>query len=534
MSWFGKGKRSAETPRAGDVSLTRSNVPKVSRRRPQGAMRRRSYDSGASNRLSSAWTTSPLTAEDIIRRNWRVLVARSREQAANNDYGKAFIRRCCQNIIGARGFTLQAQAKERDQLDAGANRAIERAFAKWGKAGNCDVTGKMTWRQIQKAVVTSAAKDGEFFVRMVTGRDAGPWGFSLQVLDAVRCPVDLEQKDMPGGRFIRHGIEFNRYGRPLAYYFQTLEAHEIDYSFGGRDYTRVPADQIVHGYLTDIIGQKRGLPWMATSLLRMHHLKQFEQSALVNARESANKQGFIEWEEGYGPALEDDEEVEIESEAGVYHELPAGARFKGHAPQFPSGELQVFSKHMLRGISAGLGVAYNALANDLEGVNFSSIRQGVLDERDHWMDLQEWLIEGFALPVYEAWLTYSLLRQRITLDNGAALPAAKREKFLDVSFLARRWDWIDPQKDVNAAVEAKDNLLISPSQIIRDRGRDPRAVWQQVAQDIKDMEAAGIPPDIIATIIQRKTATGGPANGQEADGAGEPGAQTAQGADPGE
>ncbi len=519
MRWFGRKQSKGSDRIEPEVQLVRSNIPRVPRRQMMTA-RRRSFDAGASDRLTGGWATSPLTADDIVRRNWRVLVARSRDQAANNDYGKAFIRRCRQNIVGPRGLMLQAQAKDGDKLDSGANKAIERAWARWSKAKNCDVTGKMSLRQIQKALITSAAKDGEFFLRTVIGKEAGPWGFAVQVLDPVRCPVDLEQKDMPGGRFIRHGIEFNRYGRPLAFYFQTLAADEIDYSFGGRDYTRVPADQIVHGYLTDIIGQKRGLPWMATSLVRMQHLSEFEKSALVNAREGANKQGFIEWEEGFGPAVEGDEEVEIESEPGTYHELPMGARFKGHDPQYPSGELAVFSKHMLRGIASGLGVAYNAFANDLEGVNFSSIRQGVLDERDHWMDMQEWLIESFAAPVYEAWLGYSLLAGRITLDNGAPLPPEKREKFQSVAWLGRRWDWIDPQKDITAAIEAKDNLFQSPSQIIRDRGRDPQSVWAQVAQDIEDMRTAGIPENIIETIIQRKTA-GGQKNGPEANETGE-------------
>lgn len=486
-----------------------TNIPKVSRGRSRGArVAVRHYDAGQSDRLTGNWGTMPLTADDVVRSNQRVLVARSREQAANNDYGRSFLRMVSQNIVGPRGVQLQAQAKDSDgTLDRAANDAIEAAWATWGRRENCDVTGRMSWRQIQKVAIQSAARDGEFFVQIVTGRDAGPWGFAVNLLDAQRCPVDMDEVSLPGGRFIRHGIEFNRWGRPVAYLFTTTAAEESDYSYGGRSFVRIPADQVIHGFVTDMVGQKRGIPWMATSLWRMQQLGQFEKAALVNAREAANKQGFLEWEEGYGPELDDDADVEIESEAGVYHELPAGLRFKSHDPNYPSGEFAAFSKHQLRGIASGLGVSYVNLASDLEGVNFSSIRQGTLDEREYWKELQEWLVEALIQPVYDRWISRALLEGRIAIE-GKPLPAAKRGKFAACSWQPRRWDWIDPNADVKAAVAAKDNLLIAPSQIIRDRGHDPQTVWREIARDIEDMRAAGIPEEVIAAVITKKAEGG--------------------------
>ena len=62
----------------------------------------------------------------MIDRNLRPLVARSRDQAAKNDYMKNFLRLCRQNIVGARGVVLQAQARDQDgKLDQGANQVLE-------------------------------------------------------------------------------------------------------------------------------------------------------------------------------------------------------------------------------------------------------------------------------------------------------------------------------------------------------------------------------------------------------------------------
>lgn len=448
-------------------------------------------------RLGKDWGGTPLTADEIIERNQVPLVARSREQAANNDYARSFIRMCRQNIVGYTGVTLQAQAtNQRGKLDNAANEAIESGWLEWNKRENCDVTGKRSWRAIQANCIASAAKDGEFMVRLVFGADAGPWGFALQVLDPQRCPIIFnEQRPRTGEAFIRQGIGFNRYGRPVSFFFTTTDEMESDYSWGGHHFVRVPAEEIIHGFLEDMVGQKRGLPWMATSLFRMRQLNAMEEAAITKARVGANHMGFIEWEDGQGPEYDEDDELQIDSEPGEWRVLPAGARMKETNPQYPSNEYEPFYKRALRGMSAGYGVLYNNLASDLEGVNFSSIRQGTLDEREHWKDLQEWLIESLIQPVFDAWLPRALLSGRLKA-GGKVLPAERIDRYRNVTWQGRRWQWIDPRADVDAAVEAKNNMLTSPGRIIREQGQDPQTVWAESARDVAAMidsyVAAGI------------------------------------------
>jgi capsid protein len=52
---------------------------------------------------------------------------------------------------------------------------------------------------------------------------------------------------------------------------------------------------------------------------------------------------------------------------------------------------------VLRGAANGAGVSYNALANDLENVNYSSIRAGVQEDQAHWKTLQQFMITRFLL-----------------------------------------------------------------------------------------------------------------------------------------
>jgi lambda family phage portal protein len=471
------------------------------------------FRAAENDRLNASWGTVPLTADDIIRRNQMALVARAREQANNNDYGKAFKRICRSNIVGPKGVMLQARSKGRKgTLDTPANQALERGFNKdWANKKNADVAGKKSWRAIQAACVNSLATDGEFFVRKVYGKDAGPWGFALQVIDAQRCPVEFDEYNLDGGAFVRHGIKFNRFGRPISYFFTVADesAPYYGYLYYGTNskFIEIPAEEIIHGYIEDIVGQKRGLPWMATSLFRMRQLGAFEDAALVNARISASKMGFFKREE-WAPPPDDDEDtgpIEIDAEPGTFHELPQGIGFEKFDPQFPNGETAVFTKGQLRGIAAGFGVLYNNLASDLEGVNFSSIRQGTLDERETWKELQEFLIESLVSPVYGAWLEYSLLAGRILLDDGRPLKAERIASYQVVEWQARRWDWIDPRADVQAAIDSVRNLMGSHGGFIRERGKDPSLIYREIAEDIKEMKAAGIPDEFIKSAYLPET-----------------------------
>lgn len=491
MGWFDWFKRTPALVAPSPGSPITTPTPARRRMPTLRAAMRGLLSTAQFDRTSYAWSGTPTTADQIIDLHQVPLVARSREQAQNNDYAKSFLRMCRQNIVGPQGIMLQAQTTTASgKLDKRAADAIEAGWAEWSCRENCDVTGKRSLRAILANCVTSTAKDGEFMLRLIFGADAGPWGFALQMLDPQRCPVWFNEARQ-GGNFVRQGIEFNRYGRPVAYFFTTTDESERNYSWGGTDFVRVPAAEIIHGYTEDMTGQKRGLPWMATALYRMRQLSAMEEAAIVRARVGANQMGFITWDEGKGPEYHDDEELQIESQPAEFRVLPDGAHVEQTNWQYPSGEYEPFYKRALRSMSAGFGVLYNNLSSDLEGVNFSSIRQGTLDEREYWKDLQEWLIETAMQAIYDAWLPRALLQGRLQA-NGRPLRAERIDQYRAVTWQPRRWQWIDPRADVDASVQAKNNMLTSPGRIIREQGQDPATIWAESARDVAAMIEAYI------------------------------------------
>ncbi|MEW5708772.1 MAG: phage portal protein [Pseudomonadota bacterium] len=179
---------------------------------------------------------------------------------------------------------------------------------------------------------------------------------------------------------------------------------------------------------------------------------------------------------------------------GTFGVLPKGYQFQSFDPDYPHAQYEMFVKACLRGIASGLNVAYTALANDLQGVNFSSIRAGVLEERDQWMLLQHWFAEAFLTPVFEEWLALALLSGEIRTPSGAALPAAKLDKFRPHAWQGRRWAWVDPVKDIEASIRAIQAGLADPYTVAAQMGLDLEEVVASLAQANRLAEGAGLPP----------------------------------------
>ena len=455
------------------------------------------YDAADTGRLHYSWDSSPTPADTWIKAQLRTLRARSRERVRNDSYAKRFKGMVQTNVVGPNGFALQARSQYNDGRgsDKAANDAIEKAWRKWGDE-HSDVSGRIDWLEQQNLVAGTLVEDGEILIRLVP---EGEFGMTLQLLDPELLDVLYNVYPLRNdGSYIRMGIEFNKWGKPLAYY--------IDDSYRGVDsfyasttnkhYQRIPADQIIHLFLTERVGQSRGVPWMVTPMESMQMLDGYLEAALVNARQGASNAGFFTSEdgEGYtGDKENEDGSLTMEVEPGIMRQLPAGVKFEPYDPTYPESELQHFSQFMLRRIACGLGVSYVGLSGDLRAVNYSSARVGLLDERDVWKALQSWLVRKFHSKVYRRWLISALINEKIKLGSSALSPH-QFDKYTEVFWQGRRWAWVDPLKDSKANIANIDKGLMTPSEAIRERGRDPDEVWDEYARDKEKLDSLGLAP----------------------------------------
>ena len=446
---------------------------------------RRNFAAARVDRLTPGWTVGALSIDERLKRDLPILRARSRQLELDNDYFKAFLRDLDKNVLGPGGIRLQVKAKDRNgEIDQADSQVVEDAWKDWGKKGNCAVCGRYSWRDIEKLYLKQTARDGEVILREVRGFP-NKYRYALQVIPAEALDLSLT-RDLPGGGEIKMGVEKDRWGKPVAYWIKTRDSRRENLR-----HERFLAEEIIHGYFPEDGAQTRGWPWAHSAIRRLTMTGGFEEAALVNARAGAAKMGFYENEggTGYGPGEDVDEDGEPvgrdpvqDAEPGHLEMLPVGVKFKEFNPTYPNGELPGFLKAMLRGSAAGMGAYYNTWAQDLEGVNFSSLRQGNLDVRDGWMIIQGWLVSGLHSRVFPAFLMQGLLSQ------GIALPAARFDKFNAPTWLPRRWKGVEPLKEAQANALEHEMLLVSLTELAAERGRDLREVAEQIANERKMMK----------------------------------------------
>lgn len=453
----------------------------------------RRFDAAIHSRLTASWVASERSINTELRGDLDALRRRSRDLAKNSPLARKFLKMCEANIAGPRGFVLQARAADGDTPDRLANNAIEAAWAEWGKARYCDVSGRLSFRQFTRAVVRAVARDGEALVRLREGAD-NKFGFAMQLLDVERLDTTLNREASEGRNQIIMGVEMDMDGRPVAYW---LASAAVGRDPTGKKLIRILAGEILHLFFTDDPEQVRGIPWMHAAMLTVNDLKGYNHAAIVAARIGASKMGFFTNPEGSAEELGDGKDEKgvpfTEAEPGQFGVLPNGYDFKSFDPDYPHANYASFVKEHKRDIATGFNVAYNSLANDLEGVNFSSIRSGTLEERENWMTAQADFIEQFCDIVFEHWLDNALLSGAIVMPNGSALPAAKRRKFEAHEFRGRRWSWVDPLKDIQASVLAIENGLADPYAIAAQQGMDAEDVLAGIARFRAEAARLGVP-----------------------------------------
>lgn len=480
----------------------------------------RSYMAASNDRLVAdlASLMGDMSGNAEVRQGLRTMRRRSRQLANDNEYVKRFLQLIRNNVAGPRGFNLQSKIyKPRKvngvpQLDKDANDVIEAEFAAHSKLGTYSACGKLSRSAFERAAITCMARDGEVVIEKLIGRQFGRFGLAWRLIDPDLLDDTLNiavGNAYPGygalsdGNEIRMGVERSPYGRPVAYWFLNCHPGD-DLGRSAARHRRVPADRVIHQFLHEESrpDTARGVPWIFAAIRRMGMLGGYEEAALVNARQGASKMGFYKRPavEGLpihktppadGEAVADDEDGEgnlvTEAEPGVFGVLPAGWDFQTYDPAYPNDAMEGFVKSMLRAFSAGVGITYNNIGQDLEGVSLSAMRHGANQDRDTYEALQQMFVESISQPMFEAWLDLGL-----SFGQVGRLPPDGFDRFNKPRFIPRTFRSPDPQKDVAAAAQKVALGTTSRTRICAEEGVEFEEVLEELAMEEQMAREKGV------------------------------------------
>lgn len=468
-----------------------------------GALRQaaRSFKAAETPAWMGSWATTGSDINDDLAKQLPTMRARAKGQARSDEWAGSYLIRLDDNVLGEHGIQLQCKVKLADGTtpDKAANDALERFWRRWGKRGACDVSGKLTWREIESILLGCEERCGEILWRW---RGGGPFGVRIQPLAPELLDASLK-RDWQGRR-VRMGVEIDDDGAPVAYWLRAAKAGE-----GGSDSTdittvgkhiRVPADQIVHRFETKEVDQLRGIPGLSVGAARLWQLHDFEEAAAVAASNAAKREGFFFSPDGEAPpgmadtivssvlaaaqaegkTLSADELQALQAAAqkyattmpGQFDTLPVGYDFKPFDSKWPDISADGHIKGHVRAWTAARGVSYHTIGNDLSDVNYSSAQVGIVAERDHYRRRQRRLISWLHDEVAQRVLA------RAPLYETGLRPSRRDEYLAAIDWLPRTWAPVDPLK----AAEADDIRL-------RNRSTSRRRIWLSQGLDPDEMQA---------------------------------------------
>lgn len=427
------------------------------------------YDAASNGRRTAGWKAVEGDVNVSIRGGR--LRALSRDMVRNNAIASRAVDTIVNNVIGDGVIpSIECDDPERKKqiLDV-LLRHVDGTFI--------DRDRKLNLYGIQRLAMRSIVEAGECLMRKRTRRpqDRLPLMMQVELLEPEFFDEGLFGKAKNGNEIL-DGIEVDIIGRRVAYHL--FDQHPAgDYS-GSLKSNRVPVENVIHAYEVKRPGQRRGVPWMAPVMSQIQDAYDYADAQLLRQKIAAMWVGFTrsmdDADDGYSAGSLNIPDLV----PGMFEHLPPGRDVTWSNPPKADG----YAEHMKavqRMIASAMGLTYEALSGDLEGVNFSSGRMGRL-EMNRAMSAVQWcvVIPQICEPLAD-WL-----REAIDLEVGVGAPYR-------IKWTPPRFQMVDPTKEIPALNQQVRSGFTSRQRVIRELGYDPEMIEAEIAEDNQRADAAG-------------------------------------------
>lgn len=437
----------------------------------------RNYDAGNYSRLNAGWIAYNQSAEQTDRYNRETVRARARDLERNSDMANSIIGAYKRNVIGL-GWTLQART-DNEKL----NEQIEAAWKKWCRRRNCDVTETQSLMQMGRMAIERKKVDGGILFKKCYLK-GGIVPLRLQALEVDELDPTIATPKHKGNRVVG-GIEYNAYNKPVGYW---IRQYAID-GFAQADPVYVPEKDMIFIFSKRRPSQIREMSDIAPTISRIRDANEFMTAVSVKERIMACLSVFIKKTIpptgiGRGTTLQDGGRVSYDGKTispGMIKEMNAGDEIQVVNPTGQSTDAAQYVKLQQRLIGAGQGLSYEATSRDMSQSNYSSARQGIIEDEQTYIEDTELFTEVFLDEVYESFVISGVLCGLFNIPDF--WDPEKKEKYLSHEWVAAPKKWIDPLKEVNAMKIAVQSGQKTFQQAAAENGQD----WRR---QIDDMAAA--------------------------------------------
>lgn len=457
------------------------------RRAGARAMLREGFSATELDRKRSKASYRQLSPRQETALNRQQLANQARHLARDNSWMSGVFGSIVDNVVGTGILPQISVAVGNANVNRRRSEELAERWKRWSDA--VDLSGRVTFYEQQRQVEYEKNVAGEVLaVRVQSDRSEDRGKLLIDIVESER--LDDRDDDAPGGNVIVQGVEFTPSGQIAAYHIHKNDPS--DFRLASNDPERIPASRVLHLFDARRPGSVRGYSRAAPVLETLSALKQYLNFELTRARVASAFALFIKKQGGLQFPLSRNEDTDSAGnllsavEGGMILKGGPGEEMQTGGANIHSTAFDPFVALMLRSAAVGMGVSYELLARDFTKANFSAARQAALEDRKHWKACQKLLITKFCEPIF-GWFLESLVA-------SGELPFGQD----NVSRIWKPpgWEWIDPQKEVDARKEAVRAGFEAPQQVVAERGGDFVEVLQQIAEAQQQAEELGVSLDI--------------------------------------
>lgn len=434
--------------------------PKAETRRIRARAERdlmlRAYD------ISKTFTTSDWSSARNSSANQEIKTAiepgrnKARALAQNNPYGLRAVDVIVSNTVGS---GIMANIRGRNSTTT---RRLTELWKQWALSTACDYEGRHNFYGLQSLVLRSTAEAGEgLAVKRMTA--AGPRIHLLEpdFLATLQDTLPMVQ-----------GIEFGPDGKRVSYAIYKRHPGDKDAT---AETVKVPASDVSHVYRQLRAGQVRGVTWAHAVVEKLKDFEDYQSATLIRQKIAACFGGFISTNGSDTLSLDANQlkqrrEQEMAMQPGTWKYLDPGEEVTMASPPGVDGYSD-FTRETLRAVAAGWGISYEALTGDYSQSNYSSSRMGMLEFR---RNIESWRW-NMLIPQFCDWAFYNVFLPWAAL-NGVSVEGAT------VDWVPPAFQHIDPIKEGEALKRDVRNGFKSWGEAVREMGRDPELVIQEVSE----------------------------------------------------
>lgn len=495
----------------------------------------RSYAGAESNRMTSGKKPRNQSADQELlgpfgadaMRAWARLMVR------DNAYAWNVVDTIVSNVIGD-GITLQSVYETKDGEDVeDVNESREKLWSEWCEVA--DINGQMTFAEIQVIAQREIVEAGEVLIRKIRtpGKEykgiARPVPFALELIEADRLSLERDTYRTPvareSGNSVVRGVEIDPKGKPVAYWIYPQHPNS-PYQVGNQQPERVPAEEVIHLFRRDRIGQTRGVSWFAPVMSPMRDLGIYIDNELQASAVASCFGVVIKTESPSGtmqhPMGEDSTDANGNTleylEPAMITRIRPNESIEVVNPTRPNSAAEPWISLMLRGIAAGTGTNYEAVAKDFSKTSYSSSRTSKLEDRARYKRWQNYMVWHLCQPVWDEFCNRAALSDAKNFPTSAEL-LSDRRGVAPVEWQLPEQEWVDPAAEQSAAQNSIDRYMSTYQDELGSRGRSWRATFYQASKEKKLRMKLGLltQEEQTAQMMAAQTGASGPVDNANAE-----------------